>query len=400
MDCINIIEEIVPKMKQQMHHNKDIFSIDEIFMAISKYDKNHTAIIPKPYFESFLSQIGVYLKTQELSELYKYLDDNGYEISIMKFIDLFKVHANSYPQLEKKVKEVFSLLKNENNVIPIETIYNKLSLRNHPLVKVYKQTEEYAKAKFDNEIKLEDVNIINKESEIKDENSNNINVGVDAHIDPYDETKDQISSEEIEAKSDEIEETTNNEKKYKIDFEYLKKQNPDIIGWIKVEGTKIEYPVVKTSDNNYYLTHNLYKNKSKSGWIFADYRNKLDSNDKNIIIYGHNMRNDSMFGTLEKIFSSTWYEKEENRRIIFITENEYSIYETFSIYQTQNQNDSYYVTTDFYDLEYEEFISNIKNRSIINFEKEMNTNPILTLSTCTDDSKHRIVLHAQKVENN
>ena len=154
MDCINIIEEIVPKMKQQMHHNKDIFSIDEIFMAISKYDKNHTAIIPKPYFESFLSQIGVYLKTQELSELYKYLDDNGYEISFMKFINLFKVHVSAYPQLERKVKEVFSLLKNENNVIPIETLYNKLLLRNHPLVKVYKQTEEYAKAKFDNEIKF------------------------------------------------------------------------------------------------------------------------------------------------------------------------------------------------------------------------------------------------------
>ena len=250
------------------------------------------------------------------------------------------------------------------------------------------------------EIKQEEININNNENYTSlenEENNNNINVGVDVHIDPNDKTKETISSEN-QINSNEKKETINNEKKYKIDFEYLKKQNSDIIGWIKVEGTKLEYPVVKSSDNNYYLNHNLYKNKSKSGWIFADYRNKLNGTDKNIIIYGHNMRNDSMFGTLEKTLSPSWYEKKEKRRIIFITENEYSIYETFSVYQTQNQNDSYYVTTDFYDLEYEEFISNIKNRSIINFEKEMNTNPILTLSTCTDDSKHRIVLHAQKTE--
>ena len=238
-------------------------------------------------------------------------------------------------------------------------------------------------------------NNVDIENQLEDNKSDNLNVQNDTYVEPNDET---ISSEN-QINSNETEETIINEKKYKIDFEYLKSQNSDIIGWIKVEGTKIEYPVVKTSDNNFYINHNFYKNKSKSGWIFADYRNKLDGNDKNIIIYGHNMRNDSMFGTLEKVLTSSWYEKEENRNVVFITENEYSIYRVFSIYQTKTLSDSYYVTTDFYDLEYEEFIVNLKNRSIVNFEERVDTNQILTLSTCTDDSKNRIVLHAQKIEN-
>lgn len=238
-------------------------------------------------------------------------------------------------------------------------------------------------------------NNVDIENQLEDNKSDNLNVQNDTYVEPNDET---ISSEN-QINSNETEETIINEKKYKIDFEYLKSQNSDIIGWIKVEGTKIEYPVVKTSDNNFYINHNFYKNKSKSGWIFADYRNKLNGNDKNIIIYGHNMRNDSMFGTLEKVLTSSWYEKEENRNVVFITENEYSIYRVFSIYQTKTLSDSYYVTTDFYDLEYEEFIVNLKNRSIVNFEERVDTNQILTLSTCTDDSKNRIVLHAQKIEN-
>lgn len=227
---------------------------------------------------------------------------------------------------------------------------------------------------------------------------------VDVQIDQDNKIKEEISLENqiISAETEETKELLLNEdkeKKYRIDFEYLKTQNSDVIGWIKVEGTNIEYPVVKSSDNSYYLNHNLYKNKSKAGWVFADYRNKFDGNDKNIIIYGHNRRDDSMFATLKNVFSSTWYTKEENKNIIFITENEYSVYRTFSIYQTQDSADSYYITTDFYDLEYEAFLEKIKNRSVVDFKEELNDNSILTLSTCTDNSKYRIVLHAQKIEN-
>ena len=273
---------------------------------------------------------------------------------------------------------IFNWFKNNNET---ENIMNDIASA------VVVETIQEEKDIIDNNVDIE--------NQLEDNKSDNLNVQNDTYVEPNDET---ISSEN-QINSNETEETIINEKKYKIDFEYLKSQNSDIIGWIKVEGTKIEYPVVKTSDNNFYINHNFYKNKSKSGWIFADYRNKLNGNDKNIIIYGHNMRNDSMFGTLEKVLTSSWYEKEENRNVVFITENEYSIYRVFSIYQTKTLSDSYYVTTDFYDLEYEVFIVNLKNRSIVNFEERVDTNQILTLSTCTDDSKNRIVLHAQKIEN-
>ena len=77
---------------------------------------------------------------------------------------------------------------------------------------------------------------------------------------------------------------------------------------------------MKATDNNYYLTHNLKKEYNGSGWVFMDYRNDLDGKDKNIIIYGHNMRDGSMFGSLKEILSANWYKNEENKYITFITE--------------------------------------------------------------------------------
>ena len=95
--------------------------------------------------------------------------------------------------------------------------------------------------------------------------------------------------------------TNSNDEEYRVDFEKLKQKNPDTIAWIKVNGTDIDFPVVKGIDNSYYLTHNFNKEKNKAGWIFADYRNKFDGTDKNIIIYGHNMKDGSMFASLKNI---------------------------------------------------------------------------------------------------
>lgn len=186
-------------------------------------------------------------------------------------------------------------------------------------------------------------------------------------------------------------------KQYKIDFETLKMTNNDIIAWIKVNGTNIEYPVVKSSNNEYYLTHSLDKSINTAGWVFADYRNKLDNNDKNIIIYGHNRRDGSMFGTLKNILTEEWYKNKENQKIIFITENGEFEYQVFSVYNIELED--YYIQTDFDENSYLNFINTIKNRSIYNFETEVTTqNSILTLSTCDDNNKYRVVLHAVKLE--
>jgi len=123
-----------------------------------------------------------------------------------------------------------------------------------------------------------------------------------------------------------IDETQVNEKKYVIDFNKLKKRNPDTIAFIKVNGTNIEFPIVQTTNNDYYLTHNFNKEYNSAGWIFADYKNKLDGTDKNIIIYGHNTKGNTMFSSLNNILKEEWYNNEENYKIVFITENEYFIY--------------------------------------------------------------------------
>ena len=191
------------------------------------------------------------------------------------------------------------------------------------------------------------------------------------------------------------EKTDSDNKEYKIDFEKLKQKNSDTIAWIKVNGTDIDFPVVKGTDNSYYLTHNFNKEKNKAGWIFADYKNKLDGNDKNIVIYGHNMRDGSMFASLKNVIKEEWYNNENNKYVTLITENECQIYQVFSVYQTEAE--EYYLQTDISD--FGEFIEKIKNRSKKNFNVDIKEiDNILTLSTCANDTKYRVVLHAVKIK--
>ena len=193
-----------------------------------------------------------------------------------------------------------------------------------------------------------------------------------------------------------IEKETKKEK-YDIDFKSLKEKNADVVAWLKVNGTNIEFPVVQGTNNYYYLTHSLDESVNSAGWIFMDYKNKLDGTDKNIVVYGHNRRDDSMFGTLKNILNEEWYENKENYIIPFITENKKSEYQVFSIYTVEAED--YYITTEFDSTaEYDEFIDDIENRSIKNFGINVKSSDnILTLSTCADNSKYRVVLHAKEL---
>ena len=192
-----------------------------------------------------------------------------------------------------------------------------------------------------------------------------------------------------------INDDTKTKQKYKVDFKELKNKNSDTIAWLKVENTNIEFPIVKTNDNSYYLSHNFNKEYNKAGWIFADYKNKFDTTDKNIVIYGHNMRDNSMFGSLKDVIKKEWYNNESNKYITLITEEEYHIYEVFSVYQIEKED--YYIKTNFKNNEFEEFINTIKERSKKDFNvKVTKDDNILTLSTCANNNKYRVVLHAKK----
>ena len=182
----------------------------------------------------------------------------------------------------------------------------------------------------------------------------------------------------------------------KIDFKKLKEQNPDTVGYIKVNNTNIDYVVVKTNNNDYYLNHNFNKEYNTSGWIFTDYRNKLDGTDKNIIVYGHGLKDKSMFGSLKDTMNKDWYQDKNNREITFITEKEKYKYQIFSIYEIEVED--YYINTDFTNVNFEEFINVLKSRSIYDFKINISKeDQILTLSTCSDNDK-RIVVHSKKIK--
>ena len=189
------------------------------------------------------------------------------------------------------------------------------------------------------------------------------------------------------------------EEKYVVDFEKLKEKNSDIVAWLKVNGTNIETTVVKTTNNDYYLTHNFNKEYNSAGWIFADYKNKVDGTDKNLVIYGHNMRDDSMFGSLKWVINEDWYNNEDNKYITLVTENETQIYEVFSVYQIEEED--YYIQTNFNtEKEFSTFLETIKKRSKKDFNVDVNKEDnILTLSTCANNNKYRVVLHAKKIRN-
>ncbi len=196
----------------------------------------------------------------------------------------------------------------------------------------------------------------------------------------------------------EDDEESNN--KFNIDFESLKKKNSDTVAYIKVNNTKIDYVVVKGKDNDYYLHHNFNKKWNVAGWVFADYHNKFDESDKNIVIYGHNMKNGSMFGTLKTILNKKWYKNKKNNIVNLVTENgEYS-YQVFSIYSIDSED--YYINTKFKNnKEFDKFVKKIKSRSIYNYKVDVSGNDkILTLSSCIGTKGKRVVLHAKLIEEN
>ena len=181
------------------------------------------------------------------------------------------------------------------------------------------------------------------------------------------------------------------------DISKLDVKNEDSVGYIKVNGTNIAYPVVQSSDNDYYLRHSFDKSYSQAGWIFLDYRNNPLDFDKNTIIYGHNMLNQTMFSTLTKMTNQNFFNNSNNHYINFSTENKSTVWKIFSVYVTNPE--TYYLNTGFSNNEeYNNFLNTIKERSNISFNENVNENDkILTLSTCTNLNTKRLVVHAKLV---
>lgn len=181
-----------------------------------------------------------------------------------------------------------------------------------------------------------------------------------------------------------------------VNFDNLKMINSDVVGWIKVNGTNINYPFVQSKDNKYYLTHSFNKSYNNAGWVFLDYRNN-NINNRNTIIYAHGRTDKTMFGTLRKVLNNGWINNTNNYVIKISAEKENSLWQIFSIYHIPTTND--YLQTEFKDeREYQRFLNILKNRSNHNFNTNITSNDtILTLSTCYNDSE-KMVVHAKLIK--
>ncbi|WP_300260763.1 class B sortase [Clostridium sp.] len=178
----------------------------------------------------------------------------------------------------------------------------------------------------------------------------------------------------------------------------LKNINSDYKFWINVEGTNIDFPVVQGKDNDFYLHNNFNKEKSFSGSIFVDSENNLND-DSNIVIYGHNMRNDTMFAQIKHFKNENFFNT--NKYVTLYREGKKTTFEIFSVYQENAKDLESQIKIKFANKkEYEKYLKEQESKSL--FKREgidlKDTDRILTLVTCGYDFVNaRIVVVAKEI---
>lgn len=221
-----------------------------------------------------------------------------------------------------------------------------------------------------------------KESELL----NSIEIGEAQNANEKENDDEQVVKE---SENNNSEEDENEATERMLKVEKLQEENEDIVGWIEIEETNINYPVLQGDDNEYYLTHNYKKEKSQKGSIFldADYDWSIHSN--NLLIYGHNIMNDLMFKDLLKYADEEFYK--EHPIIRFTTKEHDGEYEIISAFKSRVFNKSDTNVFRYYNFinaeteaEYNEFVENAKKASL--YDTNINAeygDKLITLITCS-----------------
>lgn len=359
----------------KMYYKKSIFintalcKEDEIdlktFIQINKYLKE----IHISYFDkNTINKIVTILHGFEHKNIKIYIHENVTDVKLINYLKKAnKMYSKKY---KVELKLVYSDEYISNNLFA-QLIVNNIKMCSFIIILIF--VAFFGVVLFNNYKDRKSVNDITAElTKIVEETQNN-----DSNVNKVDENI-----------------TTNDAKKVNDLFNELLDVNKDTVGWLKVNETTIDYPVVQTDNNDYYLNNDYYRNKNYNGWIFADYRNNLDDLDENTIIYGHNKYlNQTMFGTLNNVLSDEWLANPDNQFITFNNLYKEMRWQIFSVYKINNTND--YLTTSFASkAAYKKFLRIIKTRSVKDFNVEVTTSDkVLTLSTCIDQNK-RLVVHA------
>lgn len=385
----------------------DIFYKKEIYINEFK-DRDYLD------FDSFI-QINKYLKIIN----FNYFSKRQFDYIFNKLIKLnlknIKINFNEgniniqnvveYINKVKKEKEDFILTNNINfkinyskefkknnmfkqinlNFIKISLLFVILSVTIMMSVNLYRN---YSDTKKYDDIE-NDLQKIKLDLDIPENNNHDKDI---TFIEPNDDDKERVTLTTTTTTT-----TTIYDVKYEKVFEKLKEINNDTVGWLTVNNTKIDYPVVQSTDNDYYLYRDYYKNKNRHGWIYMDYRNNIEDLSDNTIIFGHNLANQKMFGTLRYVTNPSWYKKSSNQIITFNTTKANMKWQIISIYKIPVTND--YLVANFASSEDKlNFLDMITQRSIYNFNATYDENTkIITLSTCSNGSKDRLVVHAKLI---
>ncbi|MGE7128470.1 class B sortase [Lysinibacillus xylanilyticus] len=198
---------------------------------------------------------------------------------------------------------------------------------------------------------------------------------------------------------DEAVETSSTPFTIRPQFNDLLSVNNNIVGWISTDGTKLNNPILQAENNDFYLNHNFKDRESRAGSVFMDYRNDVQGINRNTILYGHAMKNNTMFGSLKNYLNQQYVD--EHPIIYLDTLYESYDVEVFAAYETTI--DFYYIETEFKSNDtFLKFLDEIQAHSAIEMNVEIGPeDKILTLSTCKDSvmsDDHRFVVQGKLVK--
>jgi len=188
-----------------------------------------------------------------------------------------------------------------------------------------------------------------------------------------------------------------------VDFDALRENGPDIIGWLNLPDTVINYPVTQTDDNEYYLHHLYDGTYNKVGCLFADYENKADFSDRNTIIYGHNMRDGSMFAALNEYDEQSYFDT--HKQMYLVTPEGGYLCEVFTAFVAKpsesGSDTSPWCLSWKDDGAYTTWLTAMAERSVVETDVTVtSSDKVLTLSTCTPGGVSRFIVMAKLVEVN
>ena len=204
------------------------------------------------------------------------------------------------------------------------------------------------------------------------------------------ETKENAENKAVNRNIEQVKVPTTFNKE--VSFQNLHNENNDYLFWLYIPNTKIDYPVMMSRDNKDYLHSSFYKEKLYAGTLFIDALSSKRENQDNLIIYGHNMKDGSMFGTLKKWRSEKYFN--EHKFIEIYTEKEKRVYLIFAVREVSSNMDLLHYKLDGFTNE--EYIQDARNNNIHfrEFEDQYKNNQIMTLSTCMSNDAKRLIVNS------